>query len=189
MKNLLISGASKISLMANAIATGANVIGTLVVLALVVVVNFDVVARGVFSAPFLGAVEVVQFSMVLIVFLQLPDVVRVNRLTRSDGFLAVLGSRRPKTARLIGVFVDGIAAIFLGLIAFAIWPEFIEMFETKDYFGIPGVFTAPWWPIKLTIFLSAALCTLLFVLKVILPKEKTVGGSRGQTMETIRESD
>ncbi len=183
MKTLLISGASKISLIANAIATGANVIGTLVVLALVVVVNFDVVARGVFSAPFLGAVEVVQFSMVLIVFLQLPDVVRVNRLTRSDGFLTILGNRKPKTARLIGALIDGVAAFFLGMIAFAIWPEFTEMFETRDYFGIPGVFTAPWWPIKLTIFLSTALCALLFVLKVILPKEKIVGGSRGQTKE------
>ncbi len=184
MTNRLISGVSKLSWIANALATGANVVGTLVVLALVVVVNFDVVARGVFSAPFLGAVEVVQFSMVLIVFLQLPDVVRVNRLTRSDGFLAVLGNRRPKTARAIGMIADGVAAIFLGLIAFAIWPEFTEMFETNDYFGIPGVFTAPWWPIKLTIFLSATLCTLLFALKVILPEEKAVGGSRGKKMET-----
>ena len=41
------------------LAAGANAIGTLVVLALVGVVNFDVVARGAFNAPFLGAVEVV----------------------------------------------------------------------------------------------------------------------------------
>ena len=61
-------------------------LATLVVLALVLVVNYDMGARNLFNAPFNGAVEVVQFSMVLIVFLQLPDVVRVNRLTRSDGF-------------------------------------------------------------------------------------------------------
>ena len=59
----------------------ANAVGTLVVLALVCVVNYDVIARGLFNSPFLGAVEVVQFSMVLIVFLQLPDVMRVGRLT------------------------------------------------------------------------------------------------------------
>jgi len=41
------------------IAMAANVCGTLVVLALVVIVNTDVVARGVFSAPFRGSVEVV----------------------------------------------------------------------------------------------------------------------------------
>ena len=154
------------------IAIAANAIGTLVVLGLVAVVNFDVVARGVFNAPFLGAVEVVQFSMVLIVFLQLPDVVRVNRLTRSDGFLVVMGSRRPRLSGFIRHIIDAISAVFMLLIAIAIWPEFVEMWHTKDYFGVPGVFTAPWWPIKLVIFLSAALCTLLFTLKTILPPAK-----------------
>ena len=76
----------------------ANAIGTLMVLALVLVVTFDVIARGVFNAPFRGAVEVVQFTMVFIVFAQLPDVVRVGRLTRSDGISpASRGCRCPTT--------------------------------------------------------------------------------------------
>ncbi|MEP2532192.1 TRAP transporter small permease [Shimia sp.] len=156
----------------NRVAIGANAIGTLVVLGLVGVVNFDVVARGVFNAPFLGAVEVVQFSMVLIVFLQLPDVVRVNRLTRSDGFLVVIGSKYPRFAAGLRHVIETVSAIFMALIAIAIWPEFTDMWETKDYFGVPGVFTAPWWPIKLTIFLSAGLCTLIFALKVLTPADK-----------------
>lgn len=154
------------------VAIGANAVGTLVVLGLVVIVNFDVVARGVFNAPFLGAVEVVQFSMVLIVFLQLPDVVRVNRLTRSDGFLVVIGGRYPRVTAVIRHVIDTISAVFMALIAVAIWPEFLEMWETKDYFGVPGVFTAPWWPIKLVIFLSAALCVLIFAFKVLTPATK-----------------
>lgn len=159
----------RLSAIANRVATVANVIGTLVVLALVVVVNIDVVGRGFFSAPFMGAVEVVQFSMVLIVFLQLPDVVRVNRLTRSDGFLVVAGHRWPLLSRWLRRAIDAVAFVFMLLIAIAIWPEFTEMLETRDYFGVPGVFTAPWWPIKLVIFLSAAMCALLFLLKVVLP--------------------
>ena len=87
-----------IKLVVDRLAIAANAIGTLVVLILVVVVNFDVGARGIFNSPFLGAVEVVQFSMVLIVFLQLPDVVRVDRLTRSDGFLVAVGNRFPKVS-------------------------------------------------------------------------------------------
>lgn len=151
------------------IAMVANAAGTLVVLALVMVVNYDVVARGVFHAPFHGAVELVQFSMVLIVFLQLPDVVRVNRLTRSDGFLLIAGDRWPLLAKVMNTVINVIACIFMLLIAIAIWPEFLDMFETKDYFGVPGIFTAPWWPIKLVIFLSAALCCILFALKLVLP--------------------
>ena len=157
---------------ANAAATAANAAGTLVVLALVAVVNFDVVARNVFHAPFLGAVEVVQFSMVLIVFLQLPDVVRVNRLTRSDGLLVLIGNKWPLLSRRLGQFINSIACCFMLVIALAIWPEFIEMFESKDYFGIPGVFTAPWWPLKLVIFASAALCSFLFAFKTIFPDQQ-----------------
>ena len=149
----------------------ANVVGTLVVLALVIVVNFDVVARGVFNKPFMGAVEVVQFSIVLIVFLQLPDVVRVNRLTASDGFLLVIGKRFPNLSRAIRFGINTMAALFMLAIAYVMYPEFIEMWHTQDYFGVPGVFTAPWWPIKLVIFLSAAHCTVLFVLKLLLPSD------------------
>ena len=159
---------SALCVLSNRIAIGANVIGTLVVLALVCVVNFDVISRGVFNAPFLGAVEVVQFSMVLIVFLQLPDVVRVDRLTRSDGFLVIMGKRFPNVTLAVRKAIDLISAVFMALIAVALWPEFLEMWATQDYFGIPGVFTAPWWPMKLVIFLSGVLCAVIFALKVIM---------------------
>lgn len=157
-----------------AIAVGANALGTLVVLGLVAVVNYDAIARGGFDKPFMGAVEVVQFSMVLIVFLQLPDVVRVNRLTRSDGFLSLIGNRYPVVSKRIGQLINAIACVFMLLVSIAIWPEFLEMLETRDYFGVPGVFTAPWWPIKLVIFLSASLCCVLFALKVLVGQDKPV---------------
>ena len=148
----------------------ANAAGTFVVIALIAVVNYDIVARGVFNKPFLGAVEVVQFSMVLIVFLQLPDVIRVGRLTRSDGFLGLITRRRPPVGRFTSRVIDAVSAVFMVIVAVAIWPEFVEMWETKDFFGVPGVFTAPWWPVKLVIFLSACLCALHFALHVITPK-------------------
>lgn len=160
---------------AERIAIFANAAGTLVVLALVMVVNYDVVARG-FGKPFHGAVELVQFSMVLIVFLQLPDVTRVNRLTRSDGFLTIAGARWPRVSAFIDKAINLVACIFMLLVAIAIWPEFVDMFETKDYFGVPGVFTAPWWPIKLVIFLSACLCCILFLLKLFMPSVYSKSG-------------
>lgn len=184
------------------VAMAANAVGTLTVLVLVIVMNVDVVARGVFNAPFLGVIEVVIFSMVLIVFLQLPDVVRVNRLTRSDGLLAVLGASRPALARFLTRIVDAIACVFMAIIAFATWPELVDTFESChyftppefgpaptgdliadlraatarcEYFGTPGVFTAPWWPARLAITTSTALCSLLFLSKVILGNRQPEG--------------
>jgi hypothetical protein len=178
----------------NRIAIGANALGTLVVLVLVIVMNFDVAARGIFNAPFRGVVEVVIFSMILIVFLQLPDVVRVDRLTRSDGFMAVVGERYPALGQAMRRSVDAISCVFMALAAYASWPAFAEAFESCsylsapefgppstgyliadlreatvrcDYFGTPGIFTAPWWPVRLVIVLSAGLAAILFLFKAI----------------------
>ncbi len=148
-------------------AMAANAIGTIVVLLLVVAVNADVVARGVFSAPFRGTVEVVQFSMVLIVFLQLPDVVRVDRLTRSDGFLLVLAGRHPRIAGWLWRIVDGVSAVMMALIAIAMWPEFVDAWVHDEFFGTPGIFTAPWWPVRGAIVFSAALCCLILAWKTV----------------------
>lgn len=167
---------SAVTKLVNGIAVSANAVGTLVVLFLVGIVNYDAIARSLFNAPFLGAVEVVQFSMVLIVFLQLPDVVRVGRLTRSDGLLGLVGRRNPKAGRVLSSAIDLFSLTFMAIIAIAIWPEFVEMWETQDFFGIPGVFTAPWWPVKLVIFLSAVLCALHFILHLIKGPGRSDGG-------------
>ena len=166
MSNLFASSWRYVKLIAERISMGANALGTLTVLALVMVVNYDVIARGFFGAPFMGAVEVVQFSLVFIVFLQLPDVVRVGRLTRSDGFLLLIGMRMPILAMWLQRAIDAVAAIFMTLVVYAIWPQFLKMWESQDYFGVPGVFTAPWWPIKLVILASGVLCALLFIIKI-----------------------
>jgi TRAP-type C4-dicarboxylate transport system permease small subunit len=149
------------------VAQVANAAGTLVVLGLVLLINTDVIARNAFNAPFRGTYEAVQFLLVMIVFLQLPDVVRINRLTRSDGFLAVLANRKPAVARFFARIIDTVSAIFMGLIAYAVWPEFIRAWTDNSYFGTPGIFTAPYWPIKLVICFAAALCALIFITKAI----------------------
>ncbi|GAB5445280.1 TRAP transporter small permease [Gymnodinialimonas sp.] len=149
------------------VAQASNAVGTLVVLGLVLLINTDVIARNAFNAPFRGTYEAVQFLLVMIVFLQLPDVVRINRLTRSDGFLAVLANRRPAIARFFARVIDTVSCIFMGLIAYAMWPEFIRSWTENNYFGTPGIFTAPYWPIHLAITFSAALCALIFATKAI----------------------
>jgi len=191
------------------VAVWANIAGASVILILVLLMDVDVIARGVFHAPFRGTVELVIFSMVLIVFLQLPDVVRTNRLTRSDGLLGVLKIRNPGLARLLARFIDAISCIFMCLIAWTVWPEFVESFESChfftppeigaqptgnfvadlktafgrcDYFGTPGILTAPWWPARLAIFFGVSLAALIFAAKVIRgdrePQDVKIDGER-----------
>ena len=133
--------------------------------------------------------------------MQLPDVVRHNRLTRSDGFLAFLAGGSPKSAAILSRLIDLSGCIFMGLIAWTMWPELSESIETChfitppefgpaptgniitdlsaafgrcEYFGTPGIFTAPWWPAKLAILFSASLCCIIFLFKVILGSQDTL---------------
>ena len=177
----LARGANALARLMTGVAQLSNAAGTLVVLGLVLMINADVVSRNAFNAPFRGTYESVQFLMVMIVFLQLPDVVRINRLTRSDGFLAILASRRPAIARFFARLIDSIAAVFMGLIAYAMWPEFQRAWEDSTYFGTPGIFTAPYWPIRLAVCFSAALCALIFA-------TKTISGRRRPELLHLEES-
>ncbi|MEN0002228.1 MAG: TRAP transporter small permease subunit [Pseudomonadota bacterium] len=172
----------------------ANAAGTLVIFALVAIMNIDVFARGVFNQPLRGVFEVVIFSLALIVYLQLPDVVRSNRLTRSDGFLMLSRARFPVFGNMMGRGIDLLAGIFMAMIAYVSWPEFMDSIGTCrfilgpefgsapdglfaslsaswgrcEYYGTPGIFTAPWFPVKLVIAFSATLCAIIFFFKVLL---------------------
>ncbi len=169
---MLKTAVAGLSRVANSLAIATNALGTLVVLALVVILNVDVIARGLFSAPLRGTYEMVQFSVVMIVFLQLADVVRVDRLTRSDGFLNLLHHRRPGLTASLRRIINAISAIFMALIAYVTFPEFLHMWETQDYFGVPGLFTLPWWPVKLVIACGTALACVIFLLKVVTAQDR-----------------
>lgn len=208
--------ARKLTGLAKSLAIGANAVGTLTVLVLVIVMNIDVVARGVFHSPFLGVVEIVIFSMIFIVFMQLPDVVRVNRLTRSDGFLILIRDSHPRIADAFYRVIDGISFVLMALITYATLPTLVEAFETCHYFTPPefgpkptgdlwtdfvaatgrchyfgtlGVFTVPWWPANAVITGSAGLCTVLFFLKVVFGHELRDPGEPPHTAnEELRDS-
>src|SRR5690606_14363659 len=76
--------------------TGAlNAIGTVWIFFLMALISADVIGRGAFDAPILGVPEIVQFSIVGIVFLQLAHTLRHGALTRSDVILRGLLTRVP----------------------------------------------------------------------------------------------
>lgn len=192
---MIVTGLRKIESWVVTIAIIANVSGAFVLLTLVAIMNVDVVSRNLLNAPFRGVVEVVIFLLAFIVFLQLPDVVRTGKLTRSDGFLGLMRSRAPRFGGALARFLDGIACVFMCLIVWTVWPEFTESFESCqffqapdygiaptgdiwadfktglarcDYFGTPGILQAPWWPVRLAIAFGCAWAAILFFFKIIL---------------------
>jgi hypothetical protein len=94
-------------------------------------------------------------------------VIRINRLTRSDGFLAVLADRRPGIARVFARMIDAASAVFMAFIAYAIWPELLRSWGSGAFFGTPGIFTAPYWPIHAVILLSSSVSAAIFATKAL----------------------
>jgi hypothetical protein len=55
----------------------------------------------------------------------------------------------------------------MGLIAWTIYPDFVETLHSGRYFGVPGVFTMPVWPQNLAITVASVMCTLMFIGKAL----------------------
>lgn len=137
-----------------------NVLGTLLIVAVMLLVNADVIGRVVFNTPVSGVPEMVSMSIVAIVFLQVAQAFRKGRLTRTEVMLDFLERRAPKLRQAIE-FVFSLAAIVL------IWqllstsaPLFVKSWNRNTFEGTIGDFTAPIWPVKLIILIG---CTALLV--------------------------
>jgi len=140
-----------------------NVAGALLVVALLVIINVDSLSRTLLSISFLGVHEVVELSLVAIVFLQLGDAVRAGRLTRSDGLLTILGDRAPTLCRALRVLFDLIAVAFLALIVAGGVPRMIESYSRGEFKGTAQLFTVPEWPVKVIIVVGATAAILAFL--------------------------
>ena len=68
-----------ISRLFSKLVAGLNSIGTVIIFAMMIIINVDVFSRFLFNAPFDGVTELVELSIVAIVFLQLGDAVRCGR--------------------------------------------------------------------------------------------------------------
>lgn len=151
-----------------------NAIGTLWILALLILINADVFGRNMLHAPINGVIEMIEISMIAIVFLQLGDATRTGRLTRSDGFFGLIKRRAPRTGNAMGAVFDLLGALFMFFILYGTWPSLIEAWTLNDYVGNEGVFTAPKWPMIFILILGSLVTLLLFV-KLAATQVRAVG--------------
>lgn len=137
--------------------------GGALIFALIVMINLDVFSRFLFNAPIDGVTELVELSIVAIVFLQLADAVRNRRLTRSDGLYSRIREKTPRLGHVLGIFFDlAGAAFFLTIIAGSI-PRFIDAWERGYYSGNKGIFVVPVWPVRLILVIGAITVVFVFL--------------------------
>ncbi len=145
----------------------SNSIGSVWVFLLVLLVTADAIGRTLsftgLTAPIVGVIEIVEVSIIVIVFTQLADTVRIGRLTRSDGFLNLTLRRSPAVGRVLSLFIECLGVVFLFLILIGQVPLLFKSYELGYFHGDEGIFTLPDWPVKAVIIFGATLTLLRFI--------------------------
>jgi TRAP-type mannitol/chloroaromatic compound transport system permease small subunit len=143
--------------------SGLNGIGTILIFFMMLLINLDVLSRYLFNAPVEGVTELVELSIVCIVFLQISDAIRAGRLTRSDGLYSRITSHAPAAGHLLGIIFDLTGALFFLAILYGSLPRLIEAWRGGYYAGNVGIFTFPVWPIRLILVVGCVTAIVVFV--------------------------
>ncbi len=146
---------------------GANVIGSLLIVALVLLIGADVLGRNLIDVPVSGVPELVSLSIVAIVFLQVPNALRTGRLTRSDGLINAIKNRSARIANAMETVFDLLGLMVMTVIVYAHWPILLRSWSRQDFIGAVGDFTAPTWPAKLMLLIGSVLLALQFMARII----------------------
>lgn len=139
-------------------------IGTGWILFLMALICADVLSRWLFNAPILGVAEMVQFSIVGIVFLQLPQTLRVGGLTRADVLFARIMSGAPRLAHGLQLAYDLIGAALFAIILITTWPLAEQAFVNREFYGSTGVVQIPTGPLKAIMIVGCAAMVVQFCL-------------------------
>ena len=146
-----------------ALVAGLNSVGTVWIFALMVLINVDVLSRFLFRAPIQGVTEIVELSIVGIVFLQISDAVRLGRLTRSDGIYNRLASRHPALGHALGALFDLAGCLFFVCILIGGVPRLIEAYGRGYFAGNEGLFVMPVWPLRGILVIGCIVVSLQFL--------------------------
>lgn len=161
------------------VTSAMNALGTLWILALMVLINADVLGRNLLSAPVRGVPEMVALSIVGIVFLQLADTLHVGRFTRADVLLDRLARSSPRLHDALHAVFHAIGAGLLGVILWASWTPLVESVRIQEYVGAIGDFQAPVWPIRLITLIGLAVTALVYLMLMIHDLQRLRGRGEG----------
>jgi TRAP-type mannitol/chloroaromatic compound transport system permease small subunit len=138
--------------------------GTSWILVLMVLICSDVVSRGLFNEPILGVAEMVQFSIVGIVFLQLAETLRIGAMTRTDVLLGKLLREVPRVGHALQCAFHATGAALFAIIFATSWPLMRQAFANSEFYGTTGGAQIPIGPLKVIILIGCAAVVIQFVL-------------------------
>ena len=141
-----------------------NAAGSCWIVVLMLLINTEAISRSAFNQPIIGVIELIEISVIGIVFMQLADSLRRGVFIRSDGLFNQVMGRKPRAAHVMGVFTYALGAFFMGLILWGSVPYFIDAWTNDWYVGVEGMFTAPKWPVVLVVVIAVFVTLIQFLI-------------------------
>ncbi len=139
-------------------------IGTAWILFIMALICADVIGRFGFNSPILGVPEMLQFSIVGIVFLQLPQTLRTGGLTRSDVLIGAIQRNNPRLGHGMQLLYDLIGATLSIIVVFTTWPLMLRAFANGEFYGSTGVVQIPTGPLKCIIIAGCVMMAVQFLI-------------------------
>lgn len=148
----------------SAVISGMNAAGSCWIVLLMLLINAEAISRSAFNQPIIGVIEMIEISVIGIVFLQLADSLRRGVFIRSDGLFNQVKSRKPGVAHVMAISTYMLGAIFMALILWGCIPYFLSAWTNDWYVGVEGMFTAPKWPIVLIVNIAIFMTMIQFLI-------------------------
>ena len=149
------------------LVSGMNAAGSCWIVVLMLLINIEAFGRSAFNHPIIGVIEMIEISVIGIVFMQLADSLRSGVMTRSDGLFNQVMKRKPAIGHVMGIVTHLMGAVFMVLILWGSIPFFIDAWVNDYYIGVEGMFTAPVWPVALIIVFAVAVTMIQFLIMVL----------------------
>ena len=144
-----------------------NSIGTLWVFAMMFMICADIFARNVFNHPLNGVPEIIGFSIVGTIYLQLANTLHAGRFTRAEILIDWLEARRPFAGRTFNTVFNLVGAVIFALLVEGFWKEFYRVWQNKEIAGVPGTITFIVWPFNLLLVIGAGATGIEFLIRAI----------------------
>ena len=158
--------------------------GSIWIFCLMSILCADVFSRTFFNAPINGVPLLVELSILVIMFMQLPAAIRSGRLTRSDILLARMLRDRPSLGLSLRAAYDALGIALMVVVFVYTLPTFGKVWRRDTFEGLEGDFALPGWPFKLLILIGAVMCAVQFCRSLLEGIDELVALRRQNTFES-----
>ena len=145
------------------LVSGLNLVASLWVLMLVALISADVIGRGAFNSPIPGVPEMVKFSIVGMLWLQMAYTLRSGKHLRTTIGLALMPAAGQRAVLVLNALV-GVA-----MFAFIAWLGADEMAASWEIDAFEGEHPVriPVWPLWAVLVAGACLTAIQFALDAL----------------------